>query len=118
MTNDFLPTTTFNMLIFKELHTTKSHFFASFFPERSFFLTVTKSVQIGLFRASIVNFAGGVTFAKSDTLKSVHFCETKKIFFPRKHWGSELILTFQNATNLQKIWNPLFRVVTLYSQTC
>ena len=118
MTNDFLPTTTFNMLIFKELHTTKSHFFASFFPERSFFLTVTKSVQTGRFRASIVNFARGVTFAKSDTLKSVYFCDTKKIFFPNKHWGSEPILTFRNATNLHKIWQPLHRVVTLHSQTC
>ena len=56
MTNDFLLTTTFNALIFNKLRTPKSHFFASFCPERSF-LTVTKSVQTGRFRASIVNFA-------------------------------------------------------------
>ena len=118
MTNDFLPTTTFKILIFRELHTTKSHFFLRHFAPKGHFLTVTKSVQIGLFRASIVKFARGVTFAQSDILKNVHSRDTKKIFFPRKHWGSELILTFQNATNLQKIWNPLFRVVTLYSQTC
>ena len=117
MTNDFLPIATFNILIFSMLHTPKSHFFASFFPERSFF-TVTKSVQIGLFRASIVHFARGVTFGKSDTLKSVYFCDTKKLFFTNKHWGSEPILTFRNATNLHKIWQPLHRVVTLHSQTC
>ena len=56
MTNDFLLIITFNALIFNKLHTPKSHFFASFCPERSF-LTVTKSVQTGSFRASIVNFA-------------------------------------------------------------
>ena len=77
MTNDFLPIATFNILIFSMLHTPKSHFFASFFPERSFF-TVTKSVQIGRFWASIVKLGGGVTFAQSDTWKSVHFCDTKK----------------------------------------
>ena len=117
MTNDFLPTTTFNMLIFSKLHTPKSHFFASFCPERSFF-TITQSVQIGRFRASIVNFTRGVTFAKSGTLKSVYFYDTKKLFFPNKHWGSESILTFRNATNLHKIWKPCHRVVTLHSQAC
>ena len=88
-----------------------------FFPN-CHFLTVPQSVQIGRFGASIVKFARSVTFGKSDTLKSVHFRDTKKIIFPRKHWGSEPILTFRNATNLRKIWNPLFRVVTLHSQAC
>ena len=49
------------------------HFFSN-----CHFLTVTQSVQIGRFWASIVKFAVGVTFAKSDTLKSAHFCATKK----------------------------------------
>ena len=46
MTNDFLPITTFNVLILSILRAPKSHF-----------LTVTKSVQTGCFWASIVNFA-------------------------------------------------------------
>ena len=117
MTNDFLPTTTFKMLIFRDLHTPKVIFLRHFSP-KSHFLTVTKSVQIGRFRASIVNFTRGVTFAKSDTLKPVYFCDTKKLFFPNKHWGSEPILTFRNATNLHKIWKPCHRVVTLHSQAC
>ena len=71
-----------------------------------------------LFRVSIVNFAEVSFFASNDFLKSVHYCDTEKIFYPNKHWGSEPILTFKNATNLQKIWNPLFRVVTLHSQAC
>ena len=37
MTNDFLLTTTFNALILNNLRTPKSHFIASFCPERSFF---------------------------------------------------------------------------------
>ena len=37
MTNDFLPITTFNALILSNLRTPKSHFLASFCPERSFF---------------------------------------------------------------------------------
>ena len=37
MTNDFLPITTLNTMILNNLHTQKSHFFASFCPERSFF---------------------------------------------------------------------------------
>ena len=118
MTNDFLPTTTFKILIFRELHTTKSHFFLRHFAPKGHFLTVTKSVQIGLFRASIVKFARGVIFASNDISNFVHFRATKKIIFPCKHWGSEPILTFQNATNLHKIWIPLFRVVTLHSQAC
>ena len=85
---------------------------------KSHFLTVTQSVQIGRFLASIVKFAVSVTFAKSDTLKSAHFCVTKKLIFPCKHWDSESILTFRNATNLHKIWIPPFRVVTLHSQAC
>ena len=56
MTNDFLPITTFNVLILNILRAQKSHFFASFCPEKSF-LTVTKSVHTGHFRVSIVNFA-------------------------------------------------------------
>ncbi len=48
-----------------------------FFPN-CHFLTVPQSVQIGRFGASIVKFAVGVTFAKSDTLKSAHFSATKK----------------------------------------
>ena len=46
MTNDFLLITTFNVLILNILRAQKSHF-----------LTVTKSVHTGHFRASIVNFA-------------------------------------------------------------
>ena len=86
------------------------------FSPKCHFLTVTPSVQIGQFGASIVKFARGVTFPKSDILENVHSCDTKKLFFTRKHWESEPILTFRNATNLQKIWNPLFRVVTLHLQ--
>ena len=56
MTNDFLPIATFNVLILSILRAPKSHFFALFCPEKSF-LTVTKSVHTGRFRASIVNFA-------------------------------------------------------------
>ena len=37
MTNDFLLITTFNALISNKLRTLKSHFFASFCPEKSFF---------------------------------------------------------------------------------
>ena len=37
MTNDFLPITTLNTMILNNLHTQKSHFFVSFFPEKSFF---------------------------------------------------------------------------------
>ena len=117
MTNDILPITTINALILNILRTPKCHFFLSFCPEVSFF-TVTKSVQIGRFRASIVNFARSVIFASNDIFESAHFCDTKKIISPRKHWDRETILTFRNATNLRKIWNPLFRVVTLHSQAC
>ena len=85
----------------------------------SFFSVILpQSVQTGRFGASIVKFAAGVTFSKSDTLKSAHFCATKKLIFPRKHCDNEPILTFRNATNLQKIWLPFFRVVTLHSQAC
>ena len=80
MTNDILPITTFNALILNNLRTQKCHFFLSFCPEVSF-LTVTKSVQIGRFRASIVKFARGVIFASNDISKFVHFCATKKINF-------------------------------------
>jgi|GEM_PF-2054884 len=37
MTNDFLPIKTFNALILNNLRVQKSHFFASFCPEKSFF---------------------------------------------------------------------------------
>ena len=37
MTNDFLLITTFNVLILNILRAQKSHFFASFCPEKSFF---------------------------------------------------------------------------------
>ena len=37
MTNDFLPITTFNVLILSILRTLKSHSLASFCPEKSFF---------------------------------------------------------------------------------
>ena len=37
MTNDFLPITTLNTMILNNLHTQKSHFFASFCSKRSFF---------------------------------------------------------------------------------
>ncbi len=56
MTNDFLPITTFNVLILNILRAQKSHFLRHSAPN-CHFLTVTKSVQIGHFRASIVNFA-------------------------------------------------------------
>ena len=62
VTSDNLPITTFNALIFSNLRTQNCHFFSN-----CHFLTVTKSVQIGRFWASIVKFGGGVTFAKSDT---------------------------------------------------
>ena len=117
MTNDILLITTFNALILNNLRTQKCHFFCHSAP-KCHFLTVTKSVQIGRFRASIVNFARSVIFASNDIFESAHFCATKKLFFPNKHWGSELILTFRNATKLRKIWNPLFCVVTLHSQAC
>ena len=117
MTNDILPITTINTLILNILRTPKCHFFCHSAP-KCHFLTVTKSVQIGRFRASIVNFARSVIFASNDFFKSAHFRDTKKIIFPRKHWGSKPILTFRNATNLRKIWNTLFRVVTLHSQAC
>ena len=117
MTNDILPITTLNALILNKLRTQICHFFCHSAP-KCHFLTVTKSVQIGRFRASIVKFARSVIFASNDTLKSVHSHATKKIFFPNKHWGSEPILTFRNATNLHKIWKPCHRVVTLHSQAC
>ena len=56
MTNDFLPITTFNSLILNDLRAPKSHFLRHSAP-KSHFLTVTQSVQIGCFGASIVNFA-------------------------------------------------------------
>ena len=56
MTNDFLPTTALNTLILNILHTKKVIFLRHSAP-KGHFLTVTKSVQIGRFRASIVNFA-------------------------------------------------------------
>ena len=56
MTNDFLPIKTFNALILNNLRVPESHFLRHSAP-KSFFLTVTKSVQTGRFRASIVNFA-------------------------------------------------------------
>ena len=55
MTNDFLPTTIFNALILNRLRAPKSHFLRHSAP-KSHFLTVTQSVQIGCFGASIVNF--------------------------------------------------------------
>ena len=103
----------FSVIYAHRIVTFSCHFFSN-----CHFLTVTKSVQIGRFGASIVNFARCVTFAQSDTLESVHFRDTEKLFFPNKHWGSEPILTFRNATNLHKIWIPLFCVVTLHSQAC
>ena len=99
-------------------YTQQKVIFLRHFAPKGHFLTVTQSVQIGRFWASIVTFARGVTFPKSDILKNVHSRDAKKLFFSRKHWGSEPILTFRNATNLQKIWNPLFRVVTLHLQAC
>ena len=56
MTNDLLPITTFNALIINNLRAQKVIFLRHSAP-KSHFLTVTKSVQIGRFRASIVNFA-------------------------------------------------------------
>ena len=56
MTNDFLPITTISTLILNNLHTKKVIFLRHSAP-KGHFLTVTKSVQIGRFRASIVNFA-------------------------------------------------------------
>ena len=117
MTNDFLLITTFNVLILNILRAQICHFSVLLFPELSFFDCNQKCTNRAL-GASIVKFAVGVTFAKSDTLESAHFCATKKLIFPRKHWDNEPILTFRNATNLQKIWLPLFRVVTLHSQAC
>ena len=81
MTNDILPIATFNALILNNLRTQKYHFFCHFAP-KGHFLTVTKSVQIGRFRAPIVNFARSVIFASNDFLKSAHFCATKKLNFP------------------------------------
>ena len=65
MTNDILPITTFNVLILNNLRTQKCHFSLSFCSKVSFF-TVTKSVQIGRFRDSIVNFAE-VSFLRQMT---------------------------------------------------
>ena len=56
MTNDFLPITTFNALILSNLRTPKVIFLRHSAP-KGHFLIVTKSVQIGRFRALIVNFA-------------------------------------------------------------
>ncbi len=56
MTNDFLSITTINTLILNNLRAQKSHFLRHSAP-KSHFLTVTKSIQTGRFRASIVNFA-------------------------------------------------------------
>ena len=77
MTNDILPITTFNALILNNLRTQKCHFFCHSAP-KCHFLTVTKSVQIGRFRASIVNFARSVIFASNDIFESAHLCATKK----------------------------------------
>ena len=57
MTNDFLPITTINALILNNLRTPKKSFFLRHSAPKCHFLTVTKSVQTGRFRASIVNFA-------------------------------------------------------------
>ena len=57
-------------------------FFSVILPQSVIFLTVTKSVQIRRFRASIVKFARGVIFASNDIFKSAHFCATKNKFFP------------------------------------
>ena len=56
MTNDFLLITTFNVLILNILRAQKVIFLRHSAP-KSHFLTVTKSVHTGHFRASIVNFA-------------------------------------------------------------
>ena len=56
MTNDILPITTFNVLVLNNLRTPKCHFLRHSAPN-CHFLTVTKSVHTGRFRASIVNFA-------------------------------------------------------------
>ena len=77
MTNDILPITTLNTLILNNLRTQKCHFFCHSAP-KCHFLTVTKSVQIGRFRASIVNFARSVIFASNDIFESANFCATKK----------------------------------------
>ena len=81
MTNDILPIITFNALILNNLRTQKCHFFCHSAP-KCHFLTVTKSVQIGRFRASIVKFARGVIFASNDISNFVHFRATKNKFFP------------------------------------
>ena len=56
MTNDFLPITALNALILNNLRTQKVIFLRHSAP-KGHFLTVTKSVQTGRFRASIVKFA-------------------------------------------------------------
>ena len=77
MTNDILPITTFNVLILNILRAQKVIFLRHSAPN-CHFLTVTKSVQIGHFRASIVNFARSVIFASNDIFESVYFRATKK----------------------------------------
>ena len=80
VTSDNLPITTFNMLIFNILRAQICHFSVLLFPELSLFDCNQKCTNRAL-GASIVKFAVGVTFAKSDTLESAHFCATKKINF-------------------------------------
>ena len=80
VTSDNLPITTFNVLIFNILRAQICHFSVLLFPELSFFDCNQKCTNRAL-GASIVKFAVGVTFAKSDTLESAHFCATKKINF-------------------------------------
>ena len=70
------------------------------------------------FSLSIVKIRPTVTFAKMTFWNFVHSHDTRKLFLPNKHYGSEPILTFRNATNLQKIWILIFRIVTLHSQAC
>ena len=42
----------------------------------------------------------------------------KKYFFPINTGGVSRFWHFETPQNCQKNWNPLFRVVTLYSQAC
>ena len=63
---------------FSAIYVRKFVTFRCHFSPNCHFLTVTKSVQIGRFGASIVKIAVGVTFAQSDTWESAHFCAIKK----------------------------------------
>ena len=86
---------------FQQFTHTEKPFFRNSAP-KVYFLTVTKSVQIRLYRASIVNFAEVSFFALNGFLKSVHHCDIEKLFYPNKHQGSEPILTFRNAQICKK----------------